>query len=714
MNQIRRYFAQSSLHRKMWAMFGQVTIDQQIVTHAIKTVIAACMAAGGAMLLELPQPHTAVVTVFVLMQPLSGMVLAKSFYRVVGTLFGTFVAVGITALFPQTPELYLAAIAVWCAICTGASVRYRHFRWYAWVLAAYTAILIAVPTATHPTDIFLAALTRAAEVTLGILCSTLVSMLIFPLKAGDLFLAKLRSRYTDLTTLASDALGGTLTAREFDRRFALLVDGMANLEAARVFATFESPFIRARTRRLAKLNDEFSHACSRLYALCQLMRRLEKAKSGAALALLKPHLRALAQTIGTDGHFALPNDLAPSRVASRMRAFRSRFLETVRVDRAAILDESAATLVDFDTAREILLRFIGGFIRYAITYESLKPERHRLERTSTRYHVTADRYAVSFAALRSLLVVGIAGWFWVVTAWPSGAYAVVGAAMAGPLSSLSPNPAKLTWRMTLGTALSVVVAYVYLCYIYPSIGGFTLLCVVLAPALAISAYLAAIPAAAGFGVGFSVFFAFLAIPDNVTSYDPALLVNNGIALVASMAVSALIFSVVFPPGMPWLARRLERALRRQVCSVVAAPLGGLEQRFQSATHDVMFQLSQLHLESPERKQVAWRWMLATLETGYAAIDLRRHMLALDVDDSSSADWPQMVNVVMQCLSEIFADPNRRNVVSAESAIDRAIAQLEQTIHDMPTVSRTVRIRRVIYCLHFLRTSLMDNDSPLKA
>jgi hypothetical protein len=38
------------------------------------------MAAGIAMLLELPQPHTAVVTVFVLMQPLSGMVLAKSFF----------------------------------------------------------------------------------------------------------------------------------------------------------------------------------------------------------------------------------------------------------------------------------------------------------------------------------------------------------------------------------------------------------------------------------------------------------------------------------------------------------------------------------------------------------------------------------------------------------------------------------------------------------
>jgi uncharacterized membrane protein YccC len=664
------------------------------------------------MLLELPQPHTAVVTVFVLMQPLSGMVLAKSFYRVVGTLFGTLMAVGITAFFPQTPELYLGAVAVWCAVCTGAAVRYRHFRWYAWVLAAYTAILIAIPTATQPTDVFLAALTRTAEVTLGILCSTLVSMLIFPLKAGDLFLAKLRSRYTDLTTLASDSLGGAIDAKEFDRRFASLVDEMANLEAERVFATFESPFIRARTRRLAKLNDEFSHACSRLYALCQLMCRLEKAKSGVAIALLEPHLHALARTFGTEEDFALPGDLAPSRVASRMRGFRSRFIEKMRVDRATIPDENAATLVDFDTACEILLRFIGGFIRYSITYESLKPERHRLEKFSTRYQVTADGYAVGFAALRSLLVVGIAGWFWVATAWPSGAYAVVGAAMAGPLSSLSPNPVKLTWRMALGTAASVVVAYLYLCYVYPLVDGFPLLCVVLAPALAISAYLAAIPAAAGFGLGFSVFFAFLAIPDNVTSYDPSLLVNNGIALIVSMAVSALVFSVVFPPGIPWSVRRTERALRRKVCYVAAAPLPGLEQRFQSATHDLMFQLSQLHLESPEGKQTAWRWMLATLETGYAAIDLRRHMLTIDSSDPSSADWTQPVNAVIQRLSELFADPNHRNLAGAKSAVEQAVVQLGEAIRKNTAAGPTGRMRRALCCLHFLRTVLMASDSPL--
>lgn len=714
MNQIRQCFAQPLLRQRMLAILASITLDRQILVHVVKTVIAACMAAGLATLLELPQPRTAVITVFVLMQPMSGMVLAKSFYRFLGTVFGTLAAIGIAEIFPHSPELYLTAIAVWCALCTGASVRYRHFRWYGWVLAAYTVTLIAIPAPPHPGDIFLVAGARAAEVAVGMLCSTFVSMLIFPLRAGDAFLTTLRKRYADLAKLTSDFLGGTASWQEFDQRFAVVVDGMANLEAARVFATFEGPFMRTRTRRFAKLNDEFAHACSRLHALRQWIRRLENSKSEIVLARLQPHLHVLAQIIGSDTHFALPKDIAPDRVAIRIRGFRSRFIEAIPRDRVAVLDASSAMVVEFDTACEILLRFVAGFIRYALTYESLHRDRHRLEKVSTPYHVTADHYAIGFAALRSLLVVAIAAWFWQVTAWPSGAYAVVGAAMAGPLSSLSTNPAKLTWRMALGTAMSVVVAYIYLYDISPSIKGFPLLCVVLAPTLAIGAYLLALPAAAGFGVGFSVFFAFLAIPGTIVGDTPQLLINDGIALAASMGISALIFATICPPDMPWLTRRSEHTLRRQVSYAALSPLRGLEQRFQSATHDAMSQLGQLHLKSPQRKQAAWRWTLSALEIGYATMDLRRHMLTFDVDDTSTAPCRQTVDLVVRCLAELFAAPNRRHVANATHAVDRSIAELNQTIHDNLAAGRVARIRRVLCCLHFLRAALTDNDSPLNA
>ena len=158
--------------------------DGLIWLHLLKTITAGLLALGIAMLLDLPQPRIAMTTVFVLMQPFSGMVLAKSFYRILGTAVGTVAALMLGALFVQQTELYMLGIIAWVSACIAAAVRYRHFRWYGFVLAGYTAALIGIPNVTTPHDLFLAALTRAAEVAVGIVCSSAVSALIVPQRSS--------------------------------------------------------------------------------------------------------------------------------------------------------------------------------------------------------------------------------------------------------------------------------------------------------------------------------------------------------------------------------------------------------------------------------------------------------------------------------------------------------------------------------------------------
>jgi hypothetical protein len=55
--------------------------EGQVWMHVCKTVAAALLAMGIAMRLDLASPRTAMVTVFILMQPQTGMVLAKSLAR---------------------------------------------------------------------------------------------------------------------------------------------------------------------------------------------------------------------------------------------------------------------------------------------------------------------------------------------------------------------------------------------------------------------------------------------------------------------------------------------------------------------------------------------------------------------------------------------------------------------------------------------------------
>ena len=102
--------------------------DGHVWLHLAKTLLAAFIAMGIAMRLELAQPRVAMTTTFVLMQPFSGMVLAKSVYRFAGTMLGMLAALVLGAVFVQQAELYALALTIWAASCTALAVRYRQFR----------------------------------------------------------------------------------------------------------------------------------------------------------------------------------------------------------------------------------------------------------------------------------------------------------------------------------------------------------------------------------------------------------------------------------------------------------------------------------------------------------------------------------------------------------------------------------------------------------
>ncbi|PWF66425.1 hypothetical protein CBX98_25155, partial [Vibrio sp. T9] len=70
-----------------------------------KCLLAFYIAAWLAMLLQLEQPATAMVTVALVMHPQSGMVRAKGFYRTVGNVAGSLCALLLIAVFPQQREL---------------------------------------------------------------------------------------------------------------------------------------------------------------------------------------------------------------------------------------------------------------------------------------------------------------------------------------------------------------------------------------------------------------------------------------------------------------------------------------------------------------------------------------------------------------------------------------------------------------------------------
>ena len=77
------------------------------------------------------------------------------------------------------PELLVLALALWAAVCLYVSLLDRTPRSYMFMLAGYTAALIGFPAVLDPGAIFDTALARIEEITLGIVCASLVSSLAF-------------------------------------------------------------------------------------------------------------------------------------------------------------------------------------------------------------------------------------------------------------------------------------------------------------------------------------------------------------------------------------------------------------------------------------------------------------------------------------------------------------------------------------------------------
>ncbi|SOF00901.1 Fusaric acid resistance protein family protein [Burkholderia sp. OK233] len=215
--------------------------DGLVWVFVFKTVLAALLSLMIAMRLELPQPRTAMTTVFIVMLPQSGMVIAKSFYRLCGTLVGLVATLALVALFAQQRILFLSAMALWIGFCTAGAARNRNFKSYGFVLAGYTAALIGIPAAQHPDGALISAMTRAAEVTLGIICSGFVSALLLPQYAGEQMEKSIDDRFSKFLDYVTRSLAGKTSRTDSETAISSFVADIVGFESARSVAVFENP-----------------------------------------------------------------------------------------------------------------------------------------------------------------------------------------------------------------------------------------------------------------------------------------------------------------------------------------------------------------------------------------------------------------------------------------------------------------------------------------
>ncbi|RON65225.1 FUSC family protein [Pseudomonas fluorescens] len=685
--------------------------------YIFKVLLAAFLTLWLAMRLELPQPRTAMITVFIVMQPQSGQVFAKSFYRFLGTLAGSAMMVTLIALFAQNTELFLGSLAIWVGICSAGAARCRNFRAYGFVLAGYTAAMVGLPALAHPDGAFMAAVWRVLEISLGILCATVVSAAILPQTASAAMRNALYQRFGVFALFVTDGLRGRSKTESFEASNVRFIAEAVGLEGLRSVTVFEDPHMRRRNGRLSRLNSEFMGITTRFNALHQLLERLRGNGEEHVVAAIRPGLQDLAEVLdGFSGRALTSPDAA--RLATALASYKEGLPARVRSLRAIFQESepSDAEQLDFHTAYELLYRFVDDLHSYAQTHASLADHRHERERWDEPFTPQTNWWAAAASGIRASFILIVLGSYWVATAWPSGATMTLIAAATVGLSAATPNPKRMAFQMACGTFLGALIGFVEMFFIFPWIDGFPLLCVMLAPVIVLGSFLTSRPQYAGVGLGLLIFFSTGSVPDNLTIYNPYTFINDYIAMVMGMLVCAAAGAIILPPNSRWLWRRLEQDLRGQVVYAISGKLKGLASSFESRTRDLLHQAYGLAAGEPKVQKNLLRWMFVVLEVGHAIIELRKEQAILPVHPAyaESQPWRQAIRVMGRALVRLFLQPNSSNLERALVAVDHAISRVAATDEPFAPHFDTSALRRVKSYLHFIRTSLLDPQSPLAA
>lgn len=528
---------------------------------------SVCLALYIAFWLQLDDAYWAAASAAAVSQPSLGASLRKGWYRMVGTLAGAVFVVALTACFVQNRAAFLVGLALWGAVCAFGATLLRNFASYAAALAGYTAVIVASDelgaTGGATGTAFMFAVTRAAEICIGIACAGIV------LAATDLGGARRR-----LATVLSALIGQ-------------IVSGFSDtLAATGAVLTDTQPVRRELIRRVIALDPAIDQAVGESSQLRQHSQRLQQAVFGLIGALAG--WRTVASHVARRSHERRPQVEAEAvlrRIPPELRATEAHGDPIQRIQNPvgllrlcqrtirvligmAVRTPSGRLLID-QTVQ--VLMGVSGALRGLALLDAdeaaprLRYRRFRLE--------VPDWSPAIVNAVRAFLAIGAAALCWVLSGWPSGTTCIVWTAITVVLFAPQADQAyDGALRFLLGTAIAVMAAATVKFAVLPQLSTFAGL------SAALACYLIPVGALSSLGWQTAVFmpmgvnFVALLTPENAASYDTTQFYNSSLALFAGSGIAAIAFRVLPPQSPAARTRRLLYLTLRDLRRLARGPI----------------------------------------------------------------------------------------------------------------------------------------------
>jgi uncharacterized membrane protein YccC len=575
---------------------------------------AVCLALFVAFWLELDDPFWAGTSAAIVCQLQLGASLRKGWFRMIGTVVGATMIVLLTACFPQDRVAFLVLLALWCGLCAFAATAFRNFASYAAALAGYTAAIIAAnnlgATGGASSDVFLLAVTRASEICIGIVCAGIV------LAGTDLggaqrrlaesfasLAAEITGRFIRMLDLAEPQLPDTKAERrEFARRVIALDPVIDQALGESSHIRYHSPNLQTAMYGLFAALDGWRGVAAHLSRLPEAARR-------QAARIILRRLPAELRSVPEAG--------SPALWIADPLALRQVCEEAVRALMALPAGSPSLRLLADETAK-----LLAGMLHVLDGLALLVDAPHVPSPGARDFRLSEpDWLSALINAARAFLAISAVELFWVATAWPNGASAIVFVAVL--LLLLSPK-GDLAYGGSLAFAVGVAGAVVSAAAIkfamLPALQTFPAFCAALGLVFLPGGFAMAVsrqPAVTAVLTAMTVNVIPLLAPTNQMNYDTAQYYNSALAIVVGCAVAPLAFSLLPPLSPAFRVRRLLASASRDLRRLAIAPVLPAPDYWESRIYSRLIAL-------PDQATPLQRaQLLAALSVGAEIIGLRQ-------------------------------------------------------------------------------------------
>jgi uncharacterized membrane protein YccC len=605
----------------------------------LRAWLACMLALYLSFLLQIDEPLWAGLTVWQGIQPAPGMAISRGFWRVVGVLIGAVMGVLLTALFPQTPWLFLLSFALWIGACTVAATLLTNFRGFAAVSAGLLTAVVTLEAYGIPSHVFIIAMARSAAAIIGIASSTFVTVIFAPHRAQGLMMKSIRQAISDVSRRVAFPLEGALADR-----FALgpsMVGTLVKLETLIEFATKESAAARNSASRARRMVAHLFAVITAKRALEEYLGRVGLIQDSGTVALYREGMSLFEQ---------VPTMIKESRDAelAEMARVYQRKIDTHKPDGPLGEEQAISSQLVHDRLVELALHFE----QVMVIWLDIQGGGKRGPVFHLNFH--RDRRNAVISGVRSFLVILVGGIFWIESEWSAGPLFLIPMVIVSSIFASAPYPEAVAFKFTEGVLCGSIAAYICTFHFLVYTTGFIPFAASNALFLIPAAMIQTIPRYTSLGLAFGTFYFLTGAPSNAMDFNPSEFFNNGLAFVAGAFVATRGFRLFMPPNPPLARRYVVSRMRDGLKDMAEREPIPTYPDWQTRNFDRVYRLCDpANPSAVKTKTFEWyEGSLATMHLGNEVLRLR-HLL-------EERPLPQRVaklgRTILQAFDNITAEP----------------------------------------------------------